>query len=165
MTVDTKDSILQSTKKFLGIDSSYDVFDMDVLLHINSVFSTLYQLGVGLTDEQFEVEDENTTWAQALGTQKNLVMIKSYVYLRVRLLFDPPQTGFATTSMDNQIKELEWRITVAASSSPNLPVVLPPVGTIDDIVEAEVEEYLEAHPPSDTVVDGHFNTSLENGMA
>jgi hypothetical protein len=116
-----KESILQSTKKSLGIDPSYDVFDPEILMHINSVFSTLHQLGVGLSDDQFEVEDATSTWDQALTSQKNLVMIKSYIYLRVRLLFDMPQTGFATTSMENQAKELEWRISVAASSTPNLP--------------------------------------------
>lgn len=122
-----KDSVLTSTKKVLGIDADYTAFDLDITLHINTVLGTLYQLGVGLANDQTEIEDSDDTWQSILTSQKGLVMIKSYVYLRVRQLFDPPATGFVTDSFDRQIKELEWRITVAASSTPNLPnPVTPP---------------------------------------
>jgi hypothetical protein len=117
--VTDNDSVLNSVKKVLGIDSGYTIFDLDITLHINSVLSTLQQLGVGLTDDQAEIQDKNDTWDSILTTQKNLSMIKSYIYLRVRLLFDPPATGFTTDSFQRQIDQLEWRITVAASSVPN----------------------------------------------
>lgn len=104
-------SILDSTKKVLGLDSEYTAFDQDVMMHINSVFSTLCQLGIG-PDDGFMIEDETPTWADYLGGDKNLNSVKSYVYLKVRLLFDPPNTSFAIAAMEKQIEELEWRINV-----------------------------------------------------
>jgi hypothetical protein len=116
---DPKESILISVKKVLGIAAEYDAFDLDILMHINSVISTLQQLGVNLTDEQIEVEDDTTLWSELLTTQKNLAMVKSYMYMSIRQIFDPHATGFVTDSFDRQIKELGWRIMVAASSTPN----------------------------------------------
>lgn len=105
-------SILNTTKKNLGIDSRYDVFDLDILTHINSVLFTLNQLGVGPVDG-FRVEDANTSWDDYLGTDdKNLSAVKSYMYLRVRLLFDPPTTSFAIDAMKKQAEEFEWRLNV-----------------------------------------------------
>lgn len=105
------DSILDSTKKVLGLDSAYTAFDQDVMMHINSVFSTLHQLGIG-PDNGFMIENKVPTWTQYLGPDKNLNSVKSYVYLKVRLLFDPPATSFAIAAMEKQIEELEWRINV-----------------------------------------------------
>lgn len=105
------DSILDSTKKVLGLDSEYTAFDQDVIMHINSVFSTLHQLGIG-PDNGFMIEDKTPTWTQYLGADMNLNSVKSYVYLKVRLLFDPPATSFAIAAMEKQIEELEWRINV-----------------------------------------------------
>lgn len=116
-----KDSILQSIKKVLQIPSEYTAFDLDVVMHINSVFSTLYQLGLGTDDDQFEIEDGDDTWDTIFEGYKAVAMVKSYIGMRVKQIFDPFQTGFATTSYDNQIKELEWRINVANSSAPNVP--------------------------------------------
>lgn len=104
-------SILNSTKKILGIDASYDAFDTDILVHINSVFSTLNELGIG-PDEGFMIEDASATWDTFLGTDFRLNHIRSYVWLRVKLLFDPPSTSFAIESMNRQIEQLEWRINV-----------------------------------------------------
>lgn len=118
---DPKLSILMSIKKMLGIDPSDTAFDTDVIIHINSVLATLWQLGVGLEDSQIEVEDNTTLWTDLLTTQQNLTYVKTYVYLKVRIVFDPLATGFVTTSFENQIKELEWRIVVATSSYPNVP--------------------------------------------
>lgn len=103
------DSILDSTKKMLGLDPDYTPFDLDVITHINSVFAVLTQLGVGPT-QGFTIEDSSKTWTEYLGGNKLLSTIRSYVYLRVRLLFDPPSAGFVLTAIENQIKELEWRI-------------------------------------------------------
>lgn len=123
MPTTDEDSILNNTKKVLGIPAEYPQFDLDITLHINSVFSTLYQLGVGPQDDQFLITGTDETWADFIGTQKNVNMVKSYIYLRVRLLFDPPASGFGLTSIQEQIKEFEWRMNVAQSSSPNVETI------------------------------------------
>lgn len=102
-------SILDSTKKMLGLETDYTVFDLDVITHINTVFSVLTQLGIG-PERGFSIEDSSTTWDEYLGGNKLLSTIKSYVYLRVRILFDPPSAGYVLTAIENQVKELEWRI-------------------------------------------------------
>jgi hypothetical protein len=104
-------SILDSTKKVLGLDSSYTAFDQDVILHINSVFSTLKQLGVGPT-AGFAIDDASTMWVDFIGDDLSLNFVRSYVYLKVRLLFDPPATSFHLEAVKQQILELEWRINV-----------------------------------------------------
>lgn len=104
-------SILTTVKKILGIDASYTAFDPDITLHINSVFSTLNQLGIG-PEEGYMVEDATETWEDFLGTDFRLNQVRTYVCLRVRLLFDPPQTSFLIESMDRQIEQLEWRLNV-----------------------------------------------------
>lgn len=109
-------SILDTTKKALGIDSEYDAFDSDIMMHINSVFFTLNQLGVGPVDG-FNIDDDTTTWDSFIGTEdKNFSVVKSYMYLRVRLLFDPPSTSFAIEAMKKQVEELEWRLSVYVDS-------------------------------------------------
>lgn len=105
------DSILDSTKKILGLDPEYDVFDVDIISHINSAFFTLNQLGVGPA-EGFMITDNTTPWTWFSEGIGNLNAVKTYVYLRVRLLFDPPQTSFAISAMEKQIQELEWRLNV-----------------------------------------------------
>lgn len=104
-------SILTSTKKVLGIDVAYTAFDPDILMHINSVFSTLYQLGLG-PDNGFAIDDDSAVWSDFFGDDPRLNSIKTYVYLRVRLLFDPPGTSFLVDAMNRQIKEMEWRLNV-----------------------------------------------------
>lgn len=113
----SNDSILDSTKKVLGLDEGYNAFDVDILMHINSVFSTLTQLGVG-PEEGYYIEDNNDKWADYLGSKKFLNFVKSYMYLRVRLLFDPPPTSFAISALNEQRLEHEWRIEVAANQDP-----------------------------------------------
>lgn len=109
-----QDSILITTKKVLGLDELDDSFDADVLMHINSVFSDLYQLGLGNQAEQYYVEDETLTWKEFIQSVSLPIMsVKSYMFLRVRLLFDPPATSFAIESMQKQIDKLEWRLNVA----------------------------------------------------
>lgn len=104
-------SILTSVKKTLGLDESYEVFDVDILMHINSVFSTLNQLGIGPADG-FSIEDSTVEWDAFLDGDARLNSVKSYVYLRVRLLFDPPTTSFLIDSQRRQVEELEWRLNV-----------------------------------------------------
>ena len=109
-------SILNSTKKNLGIDSEYTAFDEDIMMHINSVLSTLCQIGIG-PEEGFDISDETAVWADFLGTDKRLNSVKTYVYLRVRLLFDPPQTSFLIASLQKQLEEIEWRLNVTRESA------------------------------------------------
>lgn len=108
------ESILTSVKKVLGIPEYYEHFDKDILLHLNSVMSILHQLGVG-PENGFVVEDDSTTWSDLfdgdIDTNK-MMYVKSYVCLRVRLLFDPPASSGAIDAMERQMRELEWRITV-----------------------------------------------------
>lgn len=120
-------SILTSTKKNLGIDADYTAFDQDILMHINSVFMVLSQLGIGPANG-FMIEDDSTVWDAFLGTDINLNVVKTYMYLRVRLLFDPPTTSYLITAMNEQIRELEWRLNVHREATewvdPNPVVVL-----------------------------------------
>lgn len=102
-------SILDSTKKALGIGFDYDVFDPDIIMHINSVFSTLNQLGIG-PEEGFMIESDQETWDSFLGVDLRLNSVKSYVFLKVRLLFDPPANSFAIAAVEKQAQEYEWRL-------------------------------------------------------
>lgn len=111
--MDGIESILTSVKKSLGIEASYKQFDMDIILAINTVFSVLTQLGVG-PETGFSIQDEEAEWTDFIEEDPRFEMIKTYVYLRVRLLFDPPSSSFVVDAFKNQISELEWRIQVAA---------------------------------------------------
>lgn len=121
------ESILTGIKKTLNLQADYEAFDQDVLMHINTVFSTLNQLGVGPA-LGFMIEDESKTWDEFFGTDPRLNHIKTYVYLRVRLLFDPPTTGYHVKAMQDQITELEWRLNAQREDTqwtdPTPPVVL-----------------------------------------
>lgn len=111
------DSILDSTKKLLGIDPEYEVFDMDIVIHINSAFSTLTQLGVG-PEDGFEIRDKTSKWNDFLNEDPRVNSVKSYIYLRTRLLFDPPSTSFALDAFNKNIKEMEWRLNVTEDTRP-----------------------------------------------
>ena len=104
-------SILTSTKKVLGLAEDYTAFDLDIITHINTAFSTLTQLGVGPA-EGFMIEDDTSVWSDFIEDDLQYNSVKSYVYLKVRFLFDPPSTGYLVSSYENQIKELEWRLNV-----------------------------------------------------
>lgn len=103
------DSILNSVKKMCGLTEEYKAFDQDIIIYTNTAFSTLEQLGVGPAGG-FAIEDENATWDTFLGNDLRLNSAKTYVYLRVRVLFDPPTTSYLISAMNDQIKELEWRL-------------------------------------------------------
>ena len=124
------DSILNSTKKILGLAQDYTPFDLDVITHINAAFSTLDQLGVGPAGGLF-IEDSTATWDEFDVPANQLNMVKSYFYLYVRMLFDPPQTSFHIAAMERQLKEFEWRLNVLRE---------------DLLVDAEI--------PEDVVLDG-----------
>lgn len=107
-----EDSILTSTKKILGIAADYTAFDLDIITHINAAFSTLTQLGVGPSGG-FMIEDATLTWDDFVTDDiQSVSSIKTYVYLRVKMLFDPPPTSFVIEALQKQITELEWRLNV-----------------------------------------------------
>lgn len=110
------DSILTSIKKMLGITSEYKHFDPDVILSINSVLGILTQLGVG-PKTGFSIRDDTTTWTDFIGTDTRMEMIKTFVHLRVKLLFDPPQNASLASVIEDEAKEYEWRIYIAADQT------------------------------------------------
>lgn len=128
-------SILTSIKKVLGITEADTVFDADVIMHINSIFSTLKQFGIG-PDDGFEIEDEEPTWADFIGPNKAFNFVKSYIFLKVRLLFDPPTTSYLITAYKEQAAEFEARISLEREArdwvNPNpeeIPVLVIDGGT------------------------------------
>ena len=92
------ESILTSIKKLLGIEEDYVHFDADIIMHINSVLSILTQLGVG-PSEGYSIKDANATWDEFITNPAKLELVKSYVYLKVKLMFDPPSSSSAIESM------------------------------------------------------------------
>ena len=109
------ESILTSIKKLLGITEEYNHFDADLIIHINSTFMVLTQLGVGPSDG-FSISDKSATWDSFVKDPKTYEAVKSYVYLKVKLLFDPPTSSAAMESITRMIDEFEWRLNVAAES-------------------------------------------------
>ena len=110
------DSILTSIKKMLGIQEDYEHFDTDLILHINSVLMTVTQIGVGPA-EGFAIQDKTAVWADLTNDEKKLNSVKSFVYLKVKLLFDPPANSAAMQSLKELASEFEWRLNVAAEST------------------------------------------------
>lgn len=102
-------SILNTIKKLLGIDILDDSFDVDIITHINSTFMILNHIGIG-PKETFLITGATETWESFLGTTKNIDGVKSYVYLKVKLLFDPPTSSFVLEANNRIISELEWRL-------------------------------------------------------
>lgn len=106
------ESILNSVKKQLGIHAEYDHFDADIIMHINTVFMILWQLGVG-PDKPFYIEDDLASWSDFLEDPTSLQMVKTYMGHKVRLLFDPPASSTVMNAMNQAIAEFEWRLNVA----------------------------------------------------
>lgn len=105
-------SILTSVKKLLGITEDYTHFDNDLIMHINSVFTILNQLGVG-PEEGFAIKGKGAKWTDFLPEGTMLELVKSYVGLKVRLMFDPPTSSALIEAINRQIAEFEWRLNVA----------------------------------------------------
>lgn len=112
---EVQDSILLSVRKMIGPSEDYDYFDKDLIIHINSVFNILQQMGLG-TESGFAITGTEETWEDfksATGVTDNIIeMAKSYMYLKVRVQFDTP-TGAVLSAFQEQIKEYEWRLSVA----------------------------------------------------
>lgn len=111
-----KTSILLSIKKLLGIEPEYEHFDTELIININSVFMILNQLGLGPV-EGFVIESKEDTWDSFLLGRKDLESIKTYIYLKVRLMFDPPQMGYLVDSIKKQTEEFEWRLNVQVENT------------------------------------------------
>lgn len=103
------DSILETVKAHLGLTEDDITFNEQIIDDINSVFMILHQLGIG-PSEYFAIEDESETWNDFFGDAKNVNAVKTYMYMKVRLMFDPPTTSFLLTSMQDQCRELECRL-------------------------------------------------------
>lgn len=116
------ESILTSIKKMLGITEAYDHFDADIIMHINSVFMTLTQLGVGPT-EGFYIEDDSAAWADFIEDVGKLQAVKTYMFMKLKLIFDPGSLGSATlAAYERQIQEFEWRLNVEAESPKTIEI-------------------------------------------
>ena len=107
-----QDSILMTIRKLVCGDPYADHFDTDLLVHINACFSILNQLGVG-PENGFVVADETQSWSSYSDNDRILNIVKTYVTLKVKKIFDPPLTSSVLEAMDKEIKELEWRRNVA----------------------------------------------------
>jgi len=118
-------SILNTIKQMLGIAISDPAFDQDILVHINSVFMTLNQLGIG-PETVYSIEDALAIWSDFLVDPTFYPAVKTYIYLKVRLAFDPPGTSFLLDALSKQILELDWRLAVQVPIPPD-PIVDPEV--------------------------------------
>lgn len=107
--MDNAESILTSVKKLLGIAEEYTQFDTDIIIHINTIFMALQQMGIGPKDG-FSITDENDIWTDFMEDSILLNSVKTYMYLRVKLLFDPPLTSSTVDSFNKLISELEFRM-------------------------------------------------------
>ena len=118
------ESILNETKAVLGVAEDVTIFDPDIRMHLNSALGTLNQLGIG-PEGGFEVTGVTETWADFLLTDLKLSPVKSYVHLRVKLLFDPPANSWVTVAIKEQIEQLEWRLSEVREDT--IPVPADPV--------------------------------------
>lgn len=104
-------SILKTVKKLLGLAENYNAFDQDIIVYINMSLNILTQLGVG-PKEGFIISDATSTWSDFMGDDNRLAMVQNYVHLKVKAIFDTGMSGALSDAVNNQIKELEWRINV-----------------------------------------------------
>lgn len=112
-----EESILKTIKKLLGIHETENHFDRDLIIHINSVLLALTQIGVG-PEDGFTISGIDETWKDFIGEMKMLEAVKTWVYLKVRLIFDPPANSILEGAIEKNLKELEWRIGVVADPTP-----------------------------------------------
>lgn len=109
------DSILVTIKKMIGLEASYMQFDTDIVILINSAIATLRQLGVGPV-AGYKITGANNTWSELLLNDEKLESAKTYIYLKVRKIFDPPASSALAQAIDQEIKEYEWRLNVTVDS-------------------------------------------------
>ena len=109
-------SIFLTIKGMLGSDADYDVFDQDIIVFINSALATLTQLGIG-PSTGFRISGETETWNDLLGEYQDLDSVKSYIYMKVKIAFDPPSSSAVLNAYQEACKEYEWRLNVAVDPS------------------------------------------------
>lgn len=110
------DSILNTTKKLLGIAEENTEFDLDIILHINSVFTILTQLGVG-PSKGFSILDSSAVWSDFIPEGEMMEAVKSYIACKVRILFDPPTSSTTMQALQNMCSEFEWRLNVLCDNT------------------------------------------------
>lgn len=108
-------SILKTIKKMIGPSIDYGEYDIDLITHINSTLSILTGLGIG-PEEGFVITDDSAVWTDLLGDSKKLEMVKSYVYMKAKLIFDPPPSSAVIASFEKLIAEFEWRANITAET-------------------------------------------------
>lgn len=109
------ESILTSIKKLLGIEEDYEHFDADIVMHINSALNSLHQLGVGYANG-FQITGDTETWEDLTSDERQIGMVRMYIFYNVRLGFDPPANAFVVESINKRLAELEWRLNVSAET-------------------------------------------------
>lgn len=127
-----ENSILNSTKKILGVAADYTAFDLDIITHINSSFSHLTDLGIGPVGG-YAIEDATAEWSELGLSTHQLNMVRTYIFLKTRMLFDPPTTSFLIEATEKQIAEHEWRLSTSREWN------LDPVDPKTLVVVEEVE--------------------------
>ena len=132
-----EESILVYVKRLLGIQSDYNHFDPDIIYGINAAFAVLTQLGVGPA-EGFMISDDTSKWSDFVTDKSRLSLIKEYVCLRTRLLFDPPSSSALIDAMNKTVAEYEWRLYVASDGDDSISKVLNRVEQgLDEIIANE----------------------------
>ena len=139
--MNNEESILIYVKKLLGIQEDYTHFDPDVIYGINAAFGVLTQLGVG-PEEGFMISDDSAKWNDFVSDDTRLSLIKPYVYLKTRLLFDPPSSNALIDSFNKTINEYEWRLYVASDGNDSLPKALDTIEKGLDIIIANENHYI-----------------------
>lgn len=115
-----QDAILTTIKKMLGLDPNYEPFDVEIIVHINSALNVLYQLGLS---NRPLIIDKTTTWSNLFGSRTDLEAVKTWIYLKVKMLFDPPSSASVLEAFQREAKELEWRINVELDPPENNPLI------------------------------------------
>lgn len=131
-------SILNDIKKVVNVAEDYTAFDIDIIMHINSVFSTLNQLGIG-PDDGFQITGTSEVWSDFLGGNPKINSVKTYMALKVRLFFDPPAYSFHIQALQDEITQFEWRLQTYRESyawRPPSPTAPTPVELLVDGGEA-----------------------------
>lgn len=141
------ESILESMKKLIGIDKDYGAFDIDLIVAINGVFTILNQLGVG-PEKEFSITGPDETWLDFFGVTDAIGLVKPYMYLKTKLIFDPPSTGVLHEAMERQIQEFEWRLTIQADPASKPDDEATPNGSVSDHRLLTNREAPNQHPIS-----------------
>lgn len=110
-----EESILTTVKKLIGLEELYTQFDLDIIIGINSAFSALRQIGVG-PEGGFSIQDKTAVWSDFTDEDTDLESVKTYVYLKTRLVFDPPSSSSIIDSIKSVIEEIEWRLSIHNST-------------------------------------------------